>query len=62
MCAQSSALFFKNTGDGGFAHPEDQASRGLRASMNHNEQLLRSAAFYGAILLTIVFAALLWKG
>ena len=30
--------------------------------MNHNEQLLRKAAIYGAILLTIIFTTLLWKG
>jgi hypothetical protein len=30
--------------------------------MNNNEQLLRKAALYGAILLVIVFTAMLWKG
>lgn len=30
--------------------------------MNHNEQLLRKAALYGAIILVIVFATMLWKG
>jgi hypothetical protein len=30
--------------------------------MNHNEQLLRKAALYAAILLAAVFAVVLWKG
>ena len=30
--------------------------------MHHNEQFLRKAALYGAILMAVVFAALLWRG